>query len=168
MKTLEVGRIVRPHGLRGETKVQLHWSASSALRVVTAVIVRRPGEVDRPYPIERVRGEGRATLLKLVGVDTPDQAESLRGATVHVRADALPPLAPGEYYLSDLVGAQVFVGSEEVGTVVEVRPYPTVDVMVIENAEGRRFEQPIVDYWLEHVDVGRGHVRLVSKDGLVD
>lgn len=168
MKTLEIGRIVKPHGLRGEAKVQLHWSASRALSVVTAVIARRPGELDRVYPIERVRGEDRATLLKLGGVDTLEQAETLRGMTLHVRADELPPLAPGEYYLSDLVGAEVFVGAEELGTVVEVRPYPTVDVMVIENAEGRRFEQPIVDCWLEEVDVARRAVRLVSKDGLVD
>jgi 16S rRNA processing protein RimM len=115
-----------------------------------------------------VRGEERATLLKLVGIETVEQAESLRGATLHVGTDELPPLAPGEYYLSDLVGAEVFVGSEPLGTVVEVRPYPTVDVMVIENAQGRRFEQPILDCWLEHVDVGRGQVRLVSKDGLVE
>ncbi|MFC1641339.1 ribosome maturation factor RimM [Myxococcota bacterium] len=168
MKTLELGRITKPHGVRGELKVHVHWSGSQALRSLDSVIVRQAGEEDRIFPVLAVRSAHRVILLRLGGIDTIDQAEKLRGAVLHAERDRLPPLAEGEYYLADLVGVQVWAGDRELGRVIEVRVHPTVDAVVIETAEGKQMEQALLDCWLEEVDAVRGRVRLSSTDGLIE
>jgi 16S rRNA processing protein RimM len=168
LKTLELGRIVKPHGLGGEIRLVLHWPGSDALGRVSHVVVCRADEPDRVFGVQAVRGSPPSLVVKLVGIDDRTQAEALCGATVAVDRAELGALAPNEFYLADLVGAEVLVGDELVGTVVEVRPYPSVDVMVIETDGGKLVEQPLVDQFLEEVDVARGRVRLSSADGLFE
>jgi 16S rRNA processing protein RimM len=168
LKTLELGRIVKPHGLGGELKFVLHWPRSDALGRVSRIIACRNGEPDRVLLIEAVRGSQTSRVVKLVGIDDRDQAESLRGAALCVDRADLAELGPNEYYLADLVGARVSVGERELGTVVAVRPYPSADTMVIETGAGQLIEQPLLDCFLEEIDVAAGRVRLSSTDGLFD
>jgi 16S rRNA processing protein RimM len=147
LKTLELGRIVKPHGLGGE--------------------LRRPNQPDRVLKLDGVRGSPASLVVKLAGIDDRGQAEALRGATVSVDRAELGALGPNEFYLADLVGARVLVGERLLGMVVAVRPYPSVDVMVIETDGGELVEQPLLDDFLEEVDVVAGRVRLASTEGLL-
>ena len=115
-----------------------------------------------------MRGSPASLVVKFAGIDDREQAEALRGATVSVERAELGTLGPNEFYLADLVGARVLVGERLLGTVVAVRPYPSVDVMVIETDGGKLVEQPLVDHFLEEVDVARGRVRLSSAEGLFE
>jgi len=168
LKTLELGRIVKPHGLGGEIKLVLHWTGSDALGRVSRVVARRPDEPERVLEVQAVRGSPASLVVKFAGIDDREQAEALRGATVSVERAELGTLGPNEFYLADLVGARVLVGERLLGTVVAVRPYPSVDVMVIETDGGKLVEQPLVDHFLEEVDVARGRVRLSSAEGLFE
>jgi ribosomal 30S subunit maturation factor RimM len=87
---------------------------------------------------------------------------------VRVRRELLPQLGAGEYYLCDLIGADVDSPEGPVGRVVEVQMYPSVDAIVIEAADGSRFEQPLLDEWLGRVDVAARRVSLSSRDGLIE
>jgi 16S rRNA processing protein RimM len=121
----------------------------------------------RTFKVRGARAADRAVLLSLVGVDDRDAAEALRGSTVCVPRAALPPLADGEYYLCDLVGATVVAPQGVVGEVVEVRVHPSVDTLVLRTPDGVILEQPIADPWIESVDVGEMRVELTSTDGIV-
>jgi 16S rRNA processing protein RimM len=168
LKTLELGRIVKPHGLGGELKLALHWSGSDALGRVSQVVASREGEPDRVLRVEAVRGSPPSLVVKFAGIDDRGQADALRGAAVLVDRAELAALGPNEFYLADLVGARVLVGERLLGTVVAVRPYPSVDVMVIETERGKLIEQPLLDGFLEEVDVAAGRVRLSSTEGLFE
>jgi ribosomal 30S subunit maturation factor RimM len=76
-------------------------------------------------------------------------------------------LAAGEYYLSDLVGAEVVAPDGVVGKVVELGLHPSVDTLIIETADGTRVEQPMVETWVKSVDTTGGRVELSSRDGLI-
>jgi 16S rRNA processing protein RimM len=167
LTSLEVGRVVKPHGLRGELKVRLHWPDSDGLRGARQVELVRGAERER-HEVESARGSPGGALLKLAGVDTRDAAEEYRGASVWVARESLPRLEPGEYYLADLIGFEVAAPDGVIGTVTSVRTHPTVDSLVIEDGAGRHLEQPLSDVWLEGVDVEARRVRLVSRDGLID
>ena len=168
MKTLELGRIVKPHGLGGEIRLVLHWPGSDALGRVTEVVARRADEPDRVLRVQAVRGSPPSLVVKFAGIDDRGQADALRGATVSVDRAELGALGPNEFYLADLVGARVLIGERLLGTVVAVRPYPSVDVMVIETESGKLVEQPLLDDFLEEVDVAAGRVRLTSAEGLFE
>ena len=114
------------------------------------------------------RSTPKGVLLQLEGVGDRDAAEALRGYVVRVRRDLLPELGAGEYYLSDLLGADVDSPEGPLGRVVEVQMYPSVDAVVIESEDGSRYEQPLLDEWLERVDVKARRVTLSSHDGLIE
>ena len=59
------------------------------------------------YQVSDARLHGGSVVAKLSGVDTPEQARRLKGASVHVRREALPALSEGHFYLGDLVGLEV-------------------------------------------------------------
>ena len=155
-----------PHGLRGELRVRLHWEGSTTLSEVSSVELAA-GESRRSYAIEDVRPGPKGVLLKLAGVDDRDAAAALRGAALSVPREVLPELEPGEYYLSDLIGAEVVGPDGPVGRVVEVRAHPSVDCLAVRLPDGRVLEQPLTEPWVEAVDVAAGRVVLSSTEGLV-
>jgi 16S rRNA processing protein RimM len=166
LKTVEIGRVLRPHGLRGELKVRLHWDGSTTLSDVESVVI---GEADqtRTLAVESVRPGPKGALLKLAGIDDCDAAQALAGAPVSVPRSALPALEAGEYYLSDLIGAEVWSPEGRVGEVIEVRLHPSIDSLVVRRSDGSVLEQALTEPWLESVDVEAGRVTLTSTEGLV-
>lgn len=163
---IEIGRVVKAHGIRGELKVLLHWERSDSLEHVGEVVVGRDASA-RTFRIRAARPADRAVLLALVGVDDRDAAESLRGEPVSVRREALPPLADGEYYLCDLVGAAVVSPEGPVGQVVEVRVHPSVDTLVVKAPDGSLLEQPLSEPWIVAVDVAAKRVELSGRGGII-
>ena len=118
--------------------------------------------------IQGARHTAKGALVKFVGVVDMDAAEALRDYVVLADRALLPPLQPGEYYLSDLVGATVSGPEGTIGTVREVCIHPTIETIVIDRAEGGSVELPLVDEWLGKVDTEAGQIELLSLDGLLD
>lgn len=164
---LQVGQVLRAHGVRGELGVRLHWEQSNSLYEVERVTFVTQVQT-REFVVQSARPAGKGVLLKVAGIDDRDAAEQWRGARISIRRDALPPLASGEYYLADLVGYAVLAPDGAVGTVREVLSYPSVDCVVIETPEGQCFEQPLLPQWLQQVDPLRRQVLLSSREGLIE
>jgi 16S rRNA processing protein RimM len=163
---LEIGRIGAPHGLAGELRVSLHFAASDALdHVETLVAVTDDGE--RLLGVRRVRPNGRFHLVTFEGVNDRDAALALRGARLEVERDRLPPLAEGEYYLVDLVGATLVGPDGPIGEVTGVASHPSVSSVEVQLRDGRRAEQLLGAPWVKRVDVAGGVIELESLDGLV-
>ena len=163
---LEVGRFGAAHGLAGELKLKLHFAPGSGFAAARRIWVAREGGFS-PYEVESVRGGGKGLIVKLGGVGDRTAAEALAGKVVEVERSVLPPLAAGEYYLADLVGAEVRGPDGLVGEVIDVSVNPTVDSLMLRLPDGRTAEQPLVAPWLHSVDAEEGYVVLASLDGLI-
>lgn len=173
-----LAEVARPHGVRGELRLRPYNQDSELLFELEQVKVRfqsGPGPVrDVVLRVEAVREANDAILMKLQSVDDRDRAIELRGAEVCARRAEFPPLEPGEFYACDVEGARVVVfgggagaTEEELGKVLELRSYPTVDVLVVAASDGGRpWEVPLVEAVVEQVDVHRGLVRLLSREGV--
>jgi 16S rRNA processing protein RimM len=167
LTSIEVGRVSKAHGIRGELRVDLHWSDSEALREVDEVMLDFGDKGVRKFAVEVARPVPRGVLLKLVGVDDRNAAELLRGALVRIERTEMPALEDGEYYLVDLIGAKVVGPDGPVGDVVEVRTHPSVDTLVIRTPDGSVLEQPLVEAFVARVDTAQKLVELSSTDGLM-
>jgi 16S rRNA processing protein RimM len=165
---LKIGAITRPHGVRGELKVRLFNEDSSALWDVSHLILEGPKGDARRCDIKSVRGSAKGPILDLEGVHGRDAADALRGYTIWVERESLQPLEEGEYYLIDMIGCDVELGGTLFAKVVDVRPDPSVDTMVIERPNGGRAEVPIVHAWIGVVDVKARKIELLSEDGVID
>lgn len=168
MKTIELGYVTRPHGIRGELKVKLHFEQSNALFEVPRVLLTQGDGKPRAYEIAAVRRAGKGVLLALAGVETRDAAEGLQSARICIDRDELPVLSTDEYYLVDVVGCEVVGPAGSVGVVQAVETHPTVDSLLIATPDGRTLTQPLDEAWVESVSIAERRVMLRSLDGLID
>lgn len=146
--------------------MRLHWPDSDALRRLDHVAAALPDGTKRRLEIEAVRAVSGAALVKFAGMTTRNEAETLRDAVLSVARGQLPEPKPGEYYLADLIGAEVVDSDGSIGRVVELRCHATVDSLVIRTAEGEILEQPLCAPWIADVDVSARRVTLRNRDGL--
>jgi 16S rRNA processing protein RimM len=164
-----LAEVARPHGVRGELRVRPFNRDSDLLLELDEVLVRFPDGEQQEVSIDGARRANEAILLKLHSVDDRDQAIELRGALLCGRRGDFPPLEAGEFYACDVEGARVVAGADEreLGRVVELRSYPSVDVLVVSASDGGRpWEVPLVETIVQRVDAEGGIVVLQTLEGV--
>jgi 16S rRNA processing protein RimM len=164
---MRLGIIGRPHGVLGAVFVHLHHAGSDALDHLGSLTLVQ-GKKRRSYAVKSVRPSGKSHVVQLDGVNSREAATELTGAELWAPRTELPALEPGEYYLVDLVGCEVELCGEVIGSVESVRADPSVDTMRIALKKGGFAEQPIVDHWVSGVDIAQRRVTLANDDGLID
>ena len=162
-----LAEVARPHGVRGELRLKLFNKDSDVLLDLDEVLVRLPDGVEHEVSIDRARRADQAILIKLHSIDDRDRADELRGAFICVKRGVFPPLAAGEFYTCDVLGATVSFETTVLGTVRDISTYPTVDTLVVRAADGGKdWEIPLVEAFVEKVDVAAGIVIIRTLEGL--
>ncbi len=164
---VEVGRVIKPHGLRGEVVVYVTSEMDDRLEAGTPVWIDGVASTvatSRPH-------QGRP-LVRFEHVHDRTAAELLRGALVEAA-----PLDPDEldaYLVSELIGIRVVDASGvDLGEVISHVEMPAVagyDLLEVERPDGGRWLLPAADELVEAVEDADG-LRLVARDlpeGLVD
>ena len=168
MSEVEVARIIKPHGLKGEVGVLMHNERSDLLEHVSEIVASSPDGTKRELRIVRAVPMGRGYRVKFANFDDHRSAEELRGARLLVARHQLPPLPDDETYLVDLIGAEVSGPTGAlIGNVIGVQNYPSVDALIIVLPNGKTVEQPWVTDWVRSVDKTSRRIVLGSLDGLV-
>lgn len=167
-ETLLVARIVRPHGIRGELKIDVHSDVEDRFDRGRELILIEPAKPSRRVRIESSRVVRGGRLLRLVGFEDRDAVESLRGARLEVERSAAPPAPSGSYYHFELVGCRCRdLEAGELGTVAEVEDNGGGAMLRVEG-DGRTLMVPFVEAFLEAVDIERGEIALRLPPGLVE
>ncbi len=100
--------IVRPHGLKGEVKVNLLCSGLERLKTCPNLRLVKDGRelktVTMIRSFQHPDGDAVVRFKEVVGVD---EAESLRGVHLAIPAAERPDLPEGAFYLDDLMGLTV-------------------------------------------------------------
>ena len=155
-----MGRIIAAQGVRGEIKVEpltdfpQRFEAGSRLWL--------DGE---PYTVERGRRQARIVVLKLQGIDTRNQAESLHGKTL-MAPEASRIEEPDVYYLHDILGSGVEDSAgQALGELVEVLSTGSNDVYVVRGPRGELLLPALDDVVLE-VDVKARRIRVDVPEGI--
>jgi 16S rRNA processing protein RimM len=104
---IALGKIGRPHGVRGELRLQVYNTASQMWKPGLQLRLWKAGSPAQLSKIAAVRPAHDYWILRLPGVDDRDQAQALTGCEVEVDANALPPTPEDEFYLHELLGAAV-------------------------------------------------------------
>ena len=134
-----VGQVRRPHGLRGELRVEVITDYPDRLGQHACFYLASPNtpEAVQRYPVEGMRMHKDTLLLKLGGCDDRNTAETLRDMLVQVLIEDAIPLEEGEYYHFQLIGVKVETETgEKLGQVVEVLDTAAHDVYIVRGARG--------------------------------
>ncbi len=121
---LEVGRVVKPHALRGEVVVELLTNRDDRLAAGTVLTAADGGEL----VVEASSPHHHRWIVRFAGVSTIDAAEELRGTTLF----ASPRTEAGTLWVHELIGAEVVeVSGAHRGTVESVQANPASDLLVL-------------------------------------
>lgn len=164
---LVVGRVVRPHGVRGEIRVEPDTDFPEHLLALREVTLRK-GDASMSARVSSTRPHGSSVLLKLEGIDTLDAASAWRDAAVTVRREKAAPLEAGRHYVSDVLGLRVETEDGRIlGTVADVLRTGSNDVYVVRSGE-RELLVPAISTVVLSIDVDGGRIIVRPMPGMLE
>ena len=84
-------------------------------------------------------------ILKLKGIDTPEQAESLRNCYIKINRKDARKLPEGTYFIVDLIGLDVYTDEEKLlGTLEDIYNAGSSDIYVVRTSEGKQILLPAI------------------------
>jgi len=162
---LVVGRVLAPWGHRGEVRAEILTDFPERFSGMEHIFV---GEDRVPYRVESARLHKGNVVLKLEGVNNPDDAERLRGALLFVPVEEAVPLGEDEYYYHQIMGLEVWtVDGRFLGQVTEILETGANDVYVAER-DGREVLIPAVADVVQEVDLNRHRLVVSLPPGLLE
>jgi len=166
--TVVVGRVRRPHGVRGELVVEPLSDVEERFAPGADLLAARPARADRRLRVTAVRRHRDVLLVTFEGIGNRDEAEELRDADLEVPAATSPRAPEGTYYYHDLVGCECRdARSGVLGRVVEVIEDGGGWLLRIESP-GRQLLVPFVSAYLRAVDPGSERIELDLPEGLIE
>lgn len=161
---MRVGRLHKPHGVRGELKLEPAEGSSGAWRKA-----RRARAGDGGWRgLQNVRGGGRFFLVKLEGIDTPEQARPLSGLDFFVPRSELESPGDGSCYLADLIGLEVADRCGQVLGVIEDSFFNGAHEVYVVRRGRRRWLLPAVDDMVLETDLAAGRMLVDVPEGLIE
>ena len=171
--TVVVGRIGRPHGVRGEVTVEVRTDDPDLRFTPGAVLLTDPADRG-PLTVAGARWHREILLLALEGpggrvIGSREEAEELRNTQLLVEVSQLPALDdPDDYYDHQLVGLTArLTGGEVLGRVVAVE-HEGAARLVVEKADGGEVLVPFVAAIVPTVDLAAGEVVIDPPEGLLE
>jgi 16S rRNA processing protein RimM len=168
-----VGRVGKPHGIRGEVTVEVRtdeperrFTAGARLRVEAP---RGSAAPDSAQTLTRTRWHQGKLLATFDELGDRTAAEGARGVVLHVTVDAEErPADPEEYYDHQLVGLRVVdLEDRELGEVAAVVHGGAQDLLTVRTPDRREALVPFVSALVPEVDLAAGRVVVADRPGLV-
>jgi len=162
---LEAGKIVTTHGIRGEVKIMPYTDTPDLLCDFDRLFL---GKEKHEIYIERSRVFKNMVIMKLKGVDTPEQAEKMRNTVLFMHRDDLE-LDEGVYFIQDLIGLEVKdVDTGEVyGRITDVMQTGANDVYVV-SGDKREYYIPAIPDVIISTDIDGNIMTIRPLEGLFE
>lgn len=103
-KEIVIGKIVAPHGVRGDIRIMPLTDRPEQFLNLSYLLL----EDGRQLTVKAARFHKRMVLVSTKEITTMNDAELLRDKKILIRAEDLPPLEEGRFYVADLIGLPVF------------------------------------------------------------
>lgn len=173
---LTLAMLLRPHGRRGEVAAEILTDFPERLTKLKKVWLW-DGRADEPRQAEVRRcwlspGRGGQAIFHFAGVESIDEAEKLRGLQVQVPMEQRTKLAAGSYYISELIGCEVWEAGAEAGSgtklgVVRGVQISGAPVLEVDTPQGEVLI-PLAAEICTKIDVAARRIDVVLPEGLRD
>ncbi|WP_159610411.1 ribosome maturation factor RimM [Glutamicibacter sp. JC586] len=163
---LQVARIGKPHGIRGEVTVQVQTDNPEERFTPGTEIIVVDGPV-KTLTVKNARWNKTILLLSFKEIADRNQAETLRGARLEIDVSDAPEDDSDEWYEHELLDLKVMLDGQQVGIITGLRTNPAQDLLVFEDNEGEEIYLPFVDEFVPEIDPEAGIVRITPPAGLL-
>jgi 16S rRNA processing protein RimM len=163
-----VGRVARPHGLRGQVFVNPETDFVEERFKVGATFWTRSARGDERLTVTSARVQNGRPVIGLEGFPSIEDVERLAGLELRVPEEELRPLEAGMYYHHQLMGCAVeTVAGERVGIVARVDGGAAGSLLVVNSGDGEVLIPLAVEICVE-IDVEQKRIRIDPPEGLLD
>jgi 16S rRNA processing protein RimM len=173
MKRITIGQISKVRGIKGEMVVVSLTDDPKRFSELEKVFLSKDEKITE-FVVEKVRTELKTkklkemVLLKLKGVESPEEAKKLVGSFLEIEKEDVIKLPEGRYFIFDIIGLKVITTEEkEIGTVKEVISLPANDVYVVQG-EKKEYDIPALKEVVKKIDLERKVMIIEPKEGLLD
>lgn len=159
-----VGKIIGVHGVRGELVLRSHTEDQEAIFNYPLL---DPDHM--PVTLARVGAKKKGFIVRIDGINSREEAETLIGCELFTPRDALPSVNEGEYYIEDLIGCQVLSSDgAQFGSIKAMHNFGAGDVMDITKPDGKSEMLLFNDDMVEQVSVAEKTITLKPINVVMD
>lgn len=135
--TVTLAAVSGAHGVTGEVRLKLFAENLDSLK-------RYKSFNDGTLTVKSLRPTKDGAIARFAEINDRNAAEKLRSTVLTVPREALPELAEGEYYYSDLLGLPcVSTDGTDLGKCIAVENFGASDVLEIQMPDGKKFMVPM-------------------------
>ncbi|MEY3697251.1 MAG: hypothetical protein RJA41_901 [Actinomycetota bacterium] len=166
MSRVIVGRLGRPHGIRGEVTVEIRTDEPDLRFAPGSSVFLSSGKL---LKIESARWHQNLLLIKFEGIKDRNDSETLRGNLVEVEVDDLElPEEEDEFYDRQLIGLEVIENGQKIGLLDDVLHLPGHDLLSIRLNDGKEMLLPFVEQFVPVIDLEARQVVVTPPSGLME
>lgn len=153
MKNLDevtiIGKIINTHGIKGELKIYPYTDVLDRFKDLKYILLGKNLEYRE---ISSARIDNRFAYIKIKDLDNINEVIKYKEYNIYVYDKDRAKLEDGRFYVSDLLGREVYNSNNEyIGVLVDVMDNPANDIFVVENKDDR-YLIPVVDAFIKKID----------------
>jgi 16S rRNA processing protein RimM len=165
LEFLSIGRLLRPHGVRGELLMRVDTDFPERIKPGILLFI---GEEYQPMKVTGIRKHSRGLLIQFNEYSQREDVDHLRNQPVFVRVEDRPPLPEGEYYYHQLIGLHVTSDEgKEIGVLASILETGANDVYVVVREDGSEVLLPAIDEVILDIDLEIKKMRVHILPGLI-
>lgn len=162
---LVIGKLRRPHGVKGELLMEVLTDFPERIQVGMTVYL---GEQYLPVQINNIRIHVNALLVSINGYDDRESAGELRNLEVYIPSSSVYPLPDGEFYHHQIIGLQVMDDTDTLlGYVTEILVTGANDVLIVKAENGGEYLIPVIEGVVTDIDLARNRITIHPLPGLI-
>ena len=171
-----IARLLRPQGRKGELLADLLTDFPERFETTSSVLLENAAGEPTPATVEGHwfpvgRNAGRV-VLKLSGIDSINDAETLQGKLVLVPDTERVALAEDRVWIADLIGCELYHHDHPIGTIVDVQgsesPHGASLLIVKKRESDDELLIPFVQAYIQSLDLDAKRIEMNLPDGLLE
>ena len=166
LTVFRIGQIVNTQGLKGEVRVYPYTDDINRFDELEYFYIDK--NLNNKYEVERVRYKGNMVIMKIKDIDSIELAEKLKTKNMYIGREQGRELEEGEFFVSDLIGLDVFtVDGEKVGVLKDVLQHAINYVYVVSSGE-KEYLIPSIEKFVPTIDLDQNKMIIDPIKGMLD
>lgn len=166
--SITIGTILKSVGLRGELKVSPLTHFPRRFNQLRDITIQTKQGQSQAYRIERVRYASPFVYIKLAGLSSLEEAQSLAGGTLLIPEEERLPLPEGSYYHFEIEGLDVYLeNGTRLGKIESILETGSNDIYIVKE-EGKEFLIPALASIVKEINLPEGRMTIRPMQGLLE
>jgi 16S rRNA processing protein RimM len=163
----QLGYILKPHGLQGDVLVFLDTDKPEYYEGMESVFIKIENKLV-PFLISELQLRKNRAIIRFEGVHSIEEAERLKGNSLYLPLEQLPPLEDDQFYYHDVINFMIIDESgQDIGKVHTIYEANGNDLFAV-YLENREVLIPIQDDFIREIDYENQKIHMHLPKGLLE